>query len=89
VPPCPIIPLAVNSRAATGAFGRELISRGTVGLTVRLYGPHALGVQYTVSSRESSSPGVPDRHLSIQTVSIAYNFLGHARFGAVEWRGPE
>jgi hypothetical protein len=26
---------------------------------------------------------------TIQTVSLAYNFLGHARFGAVEWRGPE
>jgi Domain of unknown function (DUF3943) len=70
-------------------IGRELISRGTVGLTVRLYGPHALGLQYTVSSRESSAPGVPDRHQSIQTVSLAYNFLGHRRFGAVEWRGPE
>jgi hypothetical protein len=70
-------------------IGRELISRGTVGLAVRLYGPHALGLQYTVSSRESSSPGVPDRHQSIQTVSLAYNFLGHRRFGAVEWRGPE
>jgi len=27
-----------------------------------------------------------DRHQSLQTVSLSYNFLGHARFGAVEWR---
>jgi hypothetical protein len=38
---------------------------------------------------QGSSPGVPDRHQSIQTVGLAYNFLGHRRFGAVEWRGPE
>jgi len=27
-----------------------------------------------------------DRHQRVQTVSLAYNFLGHTRFGAVEWR---
>ena len=27
------------------------------------------------------------RHQTIETVSLSYNFLGHTRFGAVEWRG--
>jgi hypothetical protein len=69
--------------------GGDLISRGAVGVTVRVYGPHAVGLQYTVSSRESRSSSGPNRHQSIQTVSLAYNFLGQRRFGAVEWRGSE
>ena len=30
-----------------------------------------------------------DRHQSVQTVSLSYNYLGHTRFGAVEWRPGE
>ncbi len=71
------------------AFGREIIARGNVGLTVRIYGPHALGVQYVVSSRDARFPDLRDRHQSVQTVSLSYNFLGHTRFGATEWRPGE
>ena len=71
------------------AFGREIIARGNVGLTVRIYGPHALGVQYVVSSRDAAFPDLRDRHQSVQTVSLSYNFLGHTRFGATEWRPGE
>jgi hypothetical protein len=69
-------------------FGQEIIARGNVAWTVRVYGPHAIGIQYLVSSRDASSPDVRDRHQSVQTVSLTYNVLSHARFGAVEWR-PE
>jgi hypothetical protein len=75
--------------AGTGSdekLGQEIISRGNVGLTVRAFGPHAIGVQWLRSSRDASSRGVRDRHQSIETVTISYNFLGHTRFGAVEWR---
>ena len=67
-------------------FGRELITRASAGLTVRIWGPHAVGIQYLLSSREAHSSGLPTRHQSVQTVSISYNFLGHTRVGAVEWR---
>ena len=56
-----------------------------VGGTVRVYGPHAIGLQYLMSSRATFSSGF-DRHQSMQTVSLTYSFLSHARFGAVEWR---
>jgi hypothetical protein len=65
--------------------GQEHIARVNVGWTVRLYGPHAIGLQYLISSRDTSSAG-PNRHQSVQTVSLTYNFLSHAQFGAVEWR---
>jgi uncharacterized protein DUF3943 len=70
-------------------FGAERISRGTAGLTIRLWGPHALGVQYTVSSREARVAGLPDRHQLIEAVTVSYNFLGQTRFGATEWRPAE
>jgi hypothetical protein len=70
-------------------FGREIIARGNVGFTVRIYGPHALGIQYVVSSRDARFPDLRDRHQSVQTVSLSYNFLGHTRFGATEWRPGE
>jgi hypothetical protein len=69
--------------------GRELINRANVALTVRVYGPHALSLQYVVSRREANVGGRSERHQSLETVSLAYNFLGHTRFGAVEWRPDE
>lgn len=62
------------------------MTRANVGVTVRLFGPHGLGVHYTVSTRDAR--GLGDRHQSVETVTISYTFLGHTRFGAVEWR-PE
>lgn len=74
---------------STSDLGGETIARGNVGLTVRIYGPHAIGLQYVVSSRDTRFSSGPDRHQSVQTVSLSYNFLGHTRFGAVEWRPAE
>jgi uncharacterized protein DUF3943 len=70
----------------TSHFSQDVILRGSVGLTVRIYGPHALGIQYLVTSRNTGAPDLRDRHQSVQTVTLSYNFLGHTRFGAVEWR---
>lgn len=71
---------------STGAFGRENISRANVGVTLRIHGPHAIGLQYVVSSRDARFPDRTDRHQSVETVSVSYNFIGHTRFGATEWR---
>jgi hypothetical protein len=42
-----------------------------------------------VSRRDARVAGVGDRHQSVETVTLSYNFLGHTRFGAVEWRPDE
>jgi hypothetical protein len=76
----------------TTDFGAEVIARGSIGLTVRLFGPHAIGLQYLVLKRDTRFPGSrgsSDRHQSVETVTLSYNFLGHTRFGAVEWRPRE
>jgi len=72
---------------STSNIGGEVISRASAGLVVRLWGPHALGVQYALSTRDAHQSGLPDRHQRIDTISLTYNFLGRTRFGAVEWRG--
>jgi len=78
----------LNASTAGESFGGEVIARGVVGVTLRIYGPHAIGVQYVVTSRDARFSDLRDRHQSVETVSLSYNFLGHSRFGAVEWR-PE
>jgi hypothetical protein len=73
----------------TRHFSQDVILRGSVGFTVRLFGPHALGIQYLVTNRNFGAPDLRDRHQSVQAVMLSYNFLGHTRFGAVEWRPDE
>jgi hypothetical protein len=84
--------LVIGEGRGTGSqdpFGPDFINRAVLGLTVRVFGPHALSLQYVVSSRDARFSGLPDRDQSVQTISLAYNFLGHRRFGAVEWRPAE
>jgi hypothetical protein len=80
---------ASGAGVGTDSFGGEVIARGNVGSTVRVYGPHAVGLQYTVSIRDARFRDLRDRHQSVETLSLSYNFLGHTRFGAVEWRPGE
>jgi hypothetical protein len=66
--------------------GHEDILRAQTSFTVRIYGPHALGIQYVASDRDAYYTGIPNRHQTMGTISLVYNFLGDPRFGAVEWR---
>lgn len=79
---------AGGGASTSDTFGHEMINRGNVGFTLRIFGPHAIGLQYVVSSRDARFAGRSDRHQSLETATISYNFIGHTRFGAVEWR-PE
>ena len=69
--------------------GRENIDRLNMGLTVRVYGRHALGLSYVASLRDARYPDQPDSHQTVGTVSLVYTLLGDAGFGAVEWRGAD
>jgi hypothetical protein len=69
--------------------GHENILRGQASFTVRIYGQHALGIQYVGSDRDAYYAGIPNRHQTMGTISLVYNFLGDTRFGAVEWRNPD
>ncbi len=67
--------------------GREVVNRLNTGLTFRIYGRHALGIQYVASIRNAHYPDRVDSHQTVGTVSLVYTLLGKTRFSAVEWRG--
>ena len=66
-----------------------MINRGSVGLTVRIYRAPRPRRAVPDVGRDARAPGCGDRHQSVETVTVSYNFLGHTRFGAVEWRPAE
>ena len=76
----------ISGFGSTQQDGSERIFRGNASFTVSVYKRHALGIEYVMSNRDASSSNVPNSHQTVGTWSIAYNFLGDSRFGAVEWR---
>jgi hypothetical protein len=76
----------VSGVGSDDRHGSERIFRGNASFTVRVYGRHALGIQYVQSRRNAYYADLPNRHQMVETISIAYNFLGDTKFGAVEWR---
>jgi hypothetical protein len=66
--------------------GKEDIQRLNMGFTVRIFGRHAIGLNYLASVRDAQYPDRADSHQSAGTISIVYTLLGKVRFGAVEWR---
>jgi len=49
--------------------GRETIERLNMGFTVRVYGRHALGLNYIASVRDAQYPDRADSHQSIGTIT--------------------
>ena len=76
----------VSGLGSTETGGNETIGRLTMGLTVRVYGRHALGIQYMASGREAHYPDQASSHQTAGAFSLVYTFLGDTTFGAVEWR---
>jgi hypothetical protein len=69
--------------------GREVVNRLNTGFTVRIYGRHALGLQYVTSIRDAHYPDRADSNQTVGTVSLVYTYLGNKHFSAVEWRGAD
>ncbi len=76
----------VSGVGSDDRHGSEIIFRGNASFTVRVYGRHGIGIQYVDSHRDAYYGDLPDRHQTVGTVSLAYNFLGDTKFGAVQWR---
>jgi hypothetical protein len=79
----------ISGKGGDNPGGRENIDRLNMGLTVRIYGGHAVGLQYLVSLRDASYPDRANSHQTVGTASLVYTFLGSSHFGAVDWRGTD
>ncbi|OGA15560.1 MAG: hypothetical protein A3H32_07275 [Betaproteobacteria bacterium RIFCSPLOWO2_02_FULL_63_19] len=66
--------------------GHDNIVRIDLAFTWRVQGPHAISIRYLGNRRDASYTTLGDRAQIRETVGIFYTFLGHDRFGAVEWR---
>jgi hypothetical protein len=79
----------VSGSGSDNPGGRENVDRLNMGFTVRLFGRHALGLQYIASLRNAQYPDRADTRQTVGTVSLVYTLLGVPGFGAVEWRGAD
>jgi hypothetical protein len=70
-----------------GAPGNVIdsIARIDASIMVRLWGPHALGIQYVYTRRDAQYNASSTQHQSVGTLGVAYSFLGDPHFGAVHW----
>jgi hypothetical protein len=76
----------ISSLGGSNPKGTEAISHLEAGLFFRIYGHHALGIQYTTLYRDGSYSDLADVHQTQGTLSLVYTLLSDTRFGAVEWR---
>jgi len=76
----------ISSLGGSKPKGAEAITHLEAGLYFRIYGHHALGIQYTTFYRAGRYSVQPNVHQSQGTLSLVYALLSDTRFGAVEWR---
>jgi hypothetical protein len=75
----------VTGLGSSRAPGAETVGRLNSSMFVRVFGRHSIGISYALTSREArySGSGIAPRHQLVETVGVAYNLLGDARFGVV------
>jgi hypothetical protein len=76
----------VSRVAAGGQGGHDNIARLDASFTVRIYQRHGISLRYLANRRDASYPIVGDSSQTRGTIGIFYTFLGHERFGAVDFR---
>ena len=77
----------VSSVGAAARGGHDNIVRVDASFTVRIYQRHGISLRYLLNRRDAYYPDTGDTSQSRGTIGIFYTFLGHERFGAVDWRG--
>ncbi len=76
----------VSKIGAPARGGHDNIARLDASLTIPVYGRHGIAIKYLRNRRDAFYPDVGDSSQSRGTVGVFYTFLGHERFGAVDWR---
>jgi hypothetical protein len=76
----------VSRIGSAGTGGHDNILRADTAFTVRIYRQHAIALKYVWTRRNAIFPDLGDTSQTRGTIGIFYTYLGHDRFGAVEWR---
>ena len=76
----------VSRVGAASRGGHDNIARLDASLTFRVYQRHGIALRYLLNRRDAFYPDVGDSSQTRGTIGIFYTFLGHERFGAVDWR---
>lgn len=63
--------------------GSESVFRGEASLTVRVYGHHALGIQFVATYRDANLNDLPDRLQTVGAVNLFYTYVSDTKFGVV------
>jgi hypothetical protein len=74
----------VSDLAGFGADQRDRIFRGDASLALRVFGQHAVTVQYVLEQRDARQPVAVRFRQSRRTLGVLYTFLGPAGFGAIQ-----
>ena len=75
----------ITGLGASRAPGAETIGRLNASFNLRLFGRHAIALNYLRTSREAKYSGtsLTSRHQLVETVGVVYNLLGNSHFGVV------
>jgi hypothetical protein len=73
-------------RDVTSTGGSENISRGVVGITLRVHKLHGITLRYTFSRRDARYRERMNTVQSVGALSLGYTYLGQEHFGTVDWR---
>jgi hypothetical protein len=76
----------VSRIASASTGGHDNIVRADTAFTVRIYKQHAIALKYVWTRRDATFPGFGDTTQTRGTIGLFYTYLGHDRFGAVDWR---
>ncbi|MGQ0642640.1 MAG: DUF3943 domain-containing protein [Gemmatimonadaceae bacterium] len=76
----------VSDVPATSTAGHDNIGRVDASLTVRIHRERALSLKYLYSRRDALYSDLGRRTQVRGTLGVFLTFLGHDRFGAVDWR---
>ncbi len=66
--------------------GHDNIVRLDASFSVRVHQQNAITIKYLLNRRDASFPGQISSTQSRGTIGIFYTFMGHSRFGAVDWK---
>ena len=76
----------VTGMGSGGGGGHDNIARADVSFTVRMNKRHAIAVKYLWNRRDATFSFLGNGTQERATVGIFYSYIGHDRFGAVDWR---